>query len=70
MIEHSASVTRQEWAYAAITQAPERDARSSNVLTTDWDNARSPVQKLAALSSEPVVTDHGRAMEGSEMRAA
>ena len=38
--------------------------------TSDWDTARESVQALAALEPELVVTGHGRAMEGPEMRRA
>jgi glyoxylase-like metal-dependent hydrolase (beta-lactamase superfamily II) len=61
--------TRQESAYAAITQAPEMHGPPM-YFTPDWDNARRSVQKLAALSPETVVTGHGQAMQGPEMRAA
>jgi len=61
--------TRQESAYAAITQAPEMHGPPM-YFTPDWDNARRSVQKLAALSPETVVTGHGQAMQGPEMRDA
>ncbi|PYL12252.1 MAG: MBL fold metallo-hydrolase, partial [Verrucomicrobia bacterium] len=38
--------------------------------TSDWDSARESVQALAALEPELVVTGHGRAMKGPEMRGA
>ena len=61
--------TRQESAYAAITQAAEMHGPPM-YFTPDWDNARRSVQKLAALSPETVVTGHGQAMQGPQMRAA
>jgi glyoxylase-like metal-dependent hydrolase (beta-lactamase superfamily II) len=61
--------TRQESAYAAITQAPEMHGPPM-YFTPDWDNACRSVQKLAALSPETVVTGHGQAMQGPQMRAA
>ena len=39
-------------------------------FTPDWEAARRSVEKLAALEPELVVTGHGRAMRGAEMRAA
>ena len=36
--------------------------------TPDWDSARSSVCRLASLEPEVVVTGHGRAMRGSDMR--
>jgi glyoxylase-like metal-dependent hydrolase (beta-lactamase superfamily II) len=61
--------TRQESAYAAITQAPEMHGPPM-YFTPDWENARTSVQSLAELAPRTVVTGHGRAMQGPEMRAA
>jgi glyoxylase-like metal-dependent hydrolase (beta-lactamase superfamily II) len=61
--------TRQESAYAAITQAPEMHGPPM-YFTPDWVSARASVQNLAALSPDVVVTGHGQAMQGLEMRAA
>jgi glyoxylase-like metal-dependent hydrolase (beta-lactamase superfamily II) len=38
--------------------------------TSAWDAARESVRTLAALEPELVVTGHGRAMRGGEMRRA
>jgi len=38
--------------------------------TPDWDSARTSVRLLAALEPELVITGHGRAMRGPEMRRA
>ena len=38
--------------------------------TQDWEEARASVQRLAQLEPELVVTGHGLAMHGPEMRAA
>jgi hypothetical protein len=35
-----------------------------------WNNARCSVEALASLAPETVVTGHGQAMRGPEMRAA
>jgi glyoxylase-like metal-dependent hydrolase (beta-lactamase superfamily II) len=61
--------TRQESAYAALTQEPEMHGPPM-YFTQDWQAARSSVQTLAALEPEIVVAGHGRAMRGGEMRAA
>ena len=36
----------------------------------DWEQARTSVERLAALEPELTVTGHGPAMRGPEMRAA
>jgi glyoxylase-like metal-dependent hydrolase (beta-lactamase superfamily II) len=61
--------TKQESAYAAITQAPEMHGPPM-YFTPDWENARKSVQSLAELAPQTVVNGHGRAMQGPEMRAA
>jgi hypothetical protein len=61
--------TRQESAYAAITQAPEMHGPPM-YLTPNWVSARASVQSLAALAPDVVVTGHGQDMQGREMRAA
>jgi hypothetical protein len=38
--------------------------------TTNWENARISVELLASLEPERVITGHGPAMQGAEMRAA
>jgi glyoxylase-like metal-dependent hydrolase (beta-lactamase superfamily II) len=61
--------TRQESAYAAMMQTPEMHGPPM-YFTPDWDSARESVRALAALEPEIVVTGHGRAMRGEEMRLA
>ena len=61
--------TRQESAYAAVTQEPEMHG-PPRYFTPDWEAARESVRRLAALEPEVVITGHGRAMRGAEMRAA
>jgi len=61
--------TRQESAYAAITQEPEMHGPPM-YYTPDWVSARESVQRLARLQPELVVTGHGRAMRGPMMRSA
>jgi glyoxylase-like metal-dependent hydrolase (beta-lactamase superfamily II) len=61
--------TRQESAYAAVTQEPEMHG-PPRYFTPDWENARESVRRLAALQPEVVVTGHGRPMQGAEMRTA
>ena len=38
--------------------------------TPDWDRARDSVRRLAYLDPELIVSGHGPAMEGEEMREA
>jgi hypothetical protein len=38
--------------------------------TPDWQSARQSVERLAALEPAVVITGHGPAMQGAEMRAA
>jgi glyoxylase-like metal-dependent hydrolase (beta-lactamase superfamily II) len=61
--------TAQESAYAVATQEPEIHGPPM-YFTNEWDKARESVRKLAALEPELAVTGHGRAMRGSQMRAA
>jgi glyoxylase-like metal-dependent hydrolase (beta-lactamase superfamily II) len=61
--------TRQESAYAVATQAPELHGPPM-YFTTDWESARSSVERLAGLQPELVITGHGRALHGPEMREA
>jgi glyoxylase-like metal-dependent hydrolase (beta-lactamase superfamily II) len=61
--------TAQESAYAVATQNPEMHG-PPKYFTPDWESARTSVQQLAALEPELVVTGHGPAMRGADMRAA
>jgi glyoxylase-like metal-dependent hydrolase (beta-lactamase superfamily II) len=61
--------TRQESAYAALTQEPEMHG-PPRYFTPDWDEARESVRRLAALQPELVLTGHGRPMHGQPMREA
>ena len=61
--------TRQESAYAVLTQKPEMHG-PPQYYTPDWDAARESVRRLAALEPDLVVTGHGPAMQGPEMREA
>ncbi|HUR45509.1 MAG TPA: SDR family oxidoreductase [Candidatus Saccharimonadales bacterium] len=61
--------TRQESAYAVVTQRPEMHGPPM-YYTQDWSAAQSSVRTLDGLAPEFVVTGHGRAMQGAEMRKA
>jgi glyoxylase-like metal-dependent hydrolase (beta-lactamase superfamily II) len=61
--------TKQESVYSAVTQAPEMHGPPM-YFTPDWTSARQSVRRLAALAPETVVTGHGQAMRGTQMRAA
>jgi hypothetical protein len=61
--------TRQESVYAALTQEPEMHGPPV-YYTPDWGSARESVRRLASLQPELVVTGHGRAMRGPQMRMA
>lgn len=61
--------TGQESAYEAAVQEPEMHGPPM-YFTPDWVSAHRSVESLAALEPELVITGHGRAMAGAEMRAA
>jgi glyoxylase-like metal-dependent hydrolase (beta-lactamase superfamily II) len=61
--------TRQESVYAALTQEPEMHGPPM-YYTPDWSSARESARRLASLQPELVVTGHGRAMRGPQMRIA
>lgn len=61
--------TRQESAYVVLIQKPELHG-PPQYFTPDWDRARESVRRLAALEPELIVTGHGSAMHGAEMRRA
>lgn len=61
--------TKQESAYAALTQAAEMHGPPM-YFTVDWEASADSVRRLAALEPELAVTGHGRAMEGAPMREA
>lgn len=61
--------TRQESAYAVTVQEPELHGPPM-YYTTNWDNARHSVELLASLEPERVITGHGPALQGPEMREA
>jgi glyoxylase-like metal-dependent hydrolase (beta-lactamase superfamily II) len=61
--------TRQESAYAVMMQKAELHG-PPKYFTQDWVASRESVKILAALEPERVITGHGRAMGGPEMRAA
>jgi glyoxylase-like metal-dependent hydrolase (beta-lactamase superfamily II) len=61
--------TGQESAYEVLVQEPEMHG-PPRYFTPDWAAAERSVQMLAALAPDLMVTGHGRAMSGPEMRAA
>jgi glyoxylase-like metal-dependent hydrolase (beta-lactamase superfamily II) len=61
--------TTQESAYAVATQRPEIHGPPM-YYTPDWESAADSVRHLATLEPERVVTGHGRALHGQEMRNA
>jgi glyoxylase-like metal-dependent hydrolase (beta-lactamase superfamily II) len=61
--------TKQESIYSAVTQAPEMHGPPM-YFTPDWASAKQSVQRLAALSPETVISGHGQAMQGPQMRSA
>jgi len=61
--------TNQESAYAVALQKPEMHG-PPRYFTPDWHGAEASVKMLANLEPELVVTGHGSAMRGPEMRAA
>ncbi len=61
--------TNMESAYAVTVQKPELHG-PPQFVTPDWISARQSVELLAALEPELVITGHGQAMTGPEMRRA
>jgi glyoxylase-like metal-dependent hydrolase (beta-lactamase superfamily II) len=61
--------TRQESAYAVLTQRPELHGPPM-YFTQDWQASRESVRRLAALNPDLVVSGHGPAMAGAQMREA
>jgi glyoxylase-like metal-dependent hydrolase (beta-lactamase superfamily II) len=61
--------TAQESAYSVATQNAEMHGPPM-YFTPDWANAKFSVGKLAALEPELVITGHGPAMSGLQMRDA
>lgn len=61
--------TDQESAYAVAMQKPEIHG-PPQYFTTDWAAAARSAETLAMLEPDLVVTGHGPAMQGSEMRQA
>ena len=61
--------TTQESAYAVAVQKPEMHGPPM-YFTPDWLSARKAVEVLAALDPDLVITGHGPAMRGADMRAA
>ena len=61
--------TNQESAYAVATQAEEMHG-PPRYFTPDWESAGRSVAELATLRPELVITGHGRAMRGPQMREA
>ncbi|HEX2525830.1 MAG TPA: MBL fold metallo-hydrolase [Geminicoccus sp.] len=61
--------TRQESAYAVAVQKAEMHGPPM-YYTVEWDKAAASVRLLAGLEPDLVVTGHGEAMHGPEMRSA
>jgi len=61
--------TTQESLYAVTVQKPAMHGPPM-YFTPDWAGAAESVRKLAALEPEIVVTGHGQAMRGADMRQA
>lgn len=61
--------TNQESAYSVAVQSREVHGPPM-YYTPDWEQARASVRRLAELEPELIVSGHGRAMRGPEMRGA
>jgi glyoxylase-like metal-dependent hydrolase (beta-lactamase superfamily II) len=61
--------TNQESVYAAMVQKPELHGPPM-YYTQDWVASEASVKTLESLRPETVVTGHGRAMHGDQMRQA
>ena len=68
LISADAFITvRQDSMYKVLVQKKEV-CGPPVYLTTDWDEAFASVQRLAALKPLSVITGHGSAMQGEELR--
>jgi glyoxylase-like metal-dependent hydrolase (beta-lactamase superfamily II) len=68
LISADAFVTvEQDSMYKVLTQKQEV-CGPPVYLTTDWDAAYDSVKRLAALNPEIVISGHGTAMQGAELR--
>lgn len=61
--------TAQESAYTVAVQEPELHGPPM-YLTQDWHASKTSVERLAALEPELVISGHGPALQGGEMRRA
>lgn len=61
--------TGQESAYEVAIQSPQMHGPPT-YFTPDWQMAEASVRKLASLEPDLIVTGHGHAMRGRDMRAA
>ena len=61
--------TWQECAYGTLAQKPELQGPPQH-YTPDWEAARESARRLAALEPELLLTGHGPALRGVEMREA
>jgi glyoxylase-like metal-dependent hydrolase (beta-lactamase superfamily II) len=61
--------TNQESVYAVLKQKEEIHG-PPKYYTQNWEQAETSVQQLAGLNPEWVITGHGRAMRGEQMRNA
>ena len=61
--------TNQESAYAVAVQTPQIHG-PPQYFTTDWEAAAHSARALADLEPERMITGHGPAMEGADMRRA
>jgi glyoxylase-like metal-dependent hydrolase (beta-lactamase superfamily II) len=61
--------TNQESVYAVLRQKPEMHGPPA-YYTQNWTDAEKSVRRLADLNPEILITGHGHAMEGKQMRAA
>jgi len=63
------STTRQESLMAVATQRPELHGPPA-YMTTDWDQARASVEKLATLRPRLIAAGHGRPLAGLDVAGA
>jgi glyoxylase-like metal-dependent hydrolase (beta-lactamase superfamily II) len=63
------TTTKQESAYAALTQAPEVHGPPM-YFTQDFEAAHRSVERLAALDPDVAITGHGRPFHGDALREA
>lgn len=69
LIAGDAFITVRQDKMLDVVLQKEEVAGPPNYATTNWDNARHSVERLAQLAPEYAITGHGRVMHGEKLRS-